>query len=263
MKPIFRWTIGNTSNIGFECLKTSIRSMLKLYKDRFDYFICFNNVNVQILREIIGCKKIRLIKQTWNDCPLPLCEKENRYTSLWKFCPARLNINCHEIVCDNDIVIINKISKIDEFLNEKKILLVEDPLKCQGKFRNLFEDGEKYNAGFVGLPPGYDLVKAMYFIWDENCRPKIINNDDEQGLVTAALKKEEFIKISKEEMMLVHSNGSTLFFGYNKETNKNNFSFKPVNFFESDIFAYHFVGLNREIHNHWGLFKVDMKNKII
>lgn len=264
MKPIFRWTIGNVKKGGYECLEMSIKTMLKLYKDKFDYYICCNNINIQKLREIIGQRPIKIIQQTWNDCPLSINYEENIGTSLWKFCPARLNINAHEIVCDNDIVLINHIEEIESFLNDSKILLVEDPIKFQGKFRHLFNENEKYNAGFVGLPPHYNLQEELNITWQENNSPQIIDQGDEQGLTTATLKKNEFIKISKETILLVHNNGETVYFGYNPETNKNKFDCKPITFFKKNTPCFHFVGLNKtNHHNHWELFKKIIKNKLM
>lgn len=139
MKPIFRWTIGGTNKNGYECLKHSIDSILEIYGEIFEYYILYNNSNIQIIREIIGHRPITAISQNWSDCPIPIDYNKNLGTSMWKFCPSRLNIKSHEIICDNDIVFIKKIRQIDEFLlNKNSILLVEDPIKCQGEFRHLF-----------------------------------------------------------------------------------------------------------------------------
>ncbi len=264
MKTIFRWTIGNSSKIGYECLDLSIRMALKLYKDRFDYCICYNNSNIQILREIVGHRQIKLIEQKWNDCALPIDYEKNKGTSLWKFCPARLNVDCHEIICDNDIILINHSKSIENFLSESKVLLVEDPIKFQGKFRHCFDENEKYNAGFIGIPPKYDFHNFLNETWKENGSPEIIDQGDEQGLTTATLKKEKFIKVSKNEILLVHALGETLYYGYDKEKNINNFGYNPVSFFENNnVSAYHFVGLNKtNCHPHWELFKKILKKKL-
>lgn len=263
-KPIFRWTIGNVSKLGYECLETSIKTMIGLYNYEFEYYICCNNINIQIIREIVGSRSIKIIQQTWNDCPLPIDYKNNFNTSLWKFCPARMDIDRHEIVSDNDVVLIKKLPEIEQFLCDSKILLVEDPIKYQGNFRHLFENNEKYNAGFVGFPPKYDLESALMTTWQENQCPKVINQADEQGLTTATLKKENFIKISKDHLVLIHSKGRTLYFGYDEKTNKNQFDCETVNFVNFNASGYHFVGANKNNHHeHWNLFKLYLKSNNI
>jgi hypothetical protein len=264
MKPIFRWTIGGAKNIGYDCLNYSINSVLKLYGDVFDYYILYNNSNIQKLREIVGHRPVTLIAQSWDDSPIPIPEFLNRGSSLWKFCPARLSINCHEIVCDNDVVIVNRVRQIDEFLSRSdSMILVEDPIKCQGKFKHLFS-GVNYNAGFVGLPPGYDLENEMKVVWEDNGKPKVVGRCDEQGLTTAAMKKGNFLFISKKQFTLVHPRGGTLYSIYDEETNTNKFGFYRVNFFDDGSDAYHFVGINRnETHNHWEMFKRQLKKRLL
>ena len=43
-KPILRWTIGQVSTEGMECLKISVDNIVKLYKNNFQLFICYNNI---------------------------------------------------------------------------------------------------------------------------------------------------------------------------------------------------------------------------
>jgi len=260
-KPIFRWTIGNVGqNIGYECLEYSIKSVLKLYEDTFEYYIFYNNSNVQILREIVGSKPISLIKQDWSFCPIPLDINKNKFTALWKVCPARLDINNHEIIIDNDIIMLKKSIEIEEFLSSNKVMITEDPIKYQGKFSHLFTD-KNYNSGFMGLPPGYDFAKDIREIWKNNNAPQSIDNGDEQGLTTAALCLHDHIFISKEKFMLVHTDGKTkeTFYDESKNQSQNTFE-KITNFFSksfcTNIDAYHFVGANRtKFHNHWDSFK--------
>jgi len=264
MKPILRWTIGGTTNNGYKCLSLSIRTMLKLYKDTFDYYVCYNNSNVQQLREIISNKPITIIKQTWDDCPLPIDFLKNKGTSLWKFCPSRLDINRHEIIMDNDIVIVKNVDEIDQFLSQSDVaLLVEDPIKYQGEYKYFFIS-DKYNAGFIGLPPKYDLAQDLYSTWLENGSNPIVNQQDEQGLATATIKKNKFIKIAKEKFALVKDEGIVDCAVFNKLTNKNNHQYASVNFFADNFYAYHFVGSNKKnTHKHFDLFEKEFKKKMI
>jgi hypothetical protein len=264
MKPIFRWTIGRPSKNGYECLEYAIKSFLKLYGDDFDYYIMYNNCDIQRLREIVARRPITLIAQTWEHSPVPVVES-NKSPTLWKFCPARLDITRHEIVCDNDLIIVKMVKQISEFLNRNDCsILVEDPIKYQGKFCHLFDDGEKYNAGFVGLPPGFDLGRNMKSLWEKNGMPEFIGPADEQGLTTMAIKSEKFILVSQENFCMVHTNGATAFSHYDSKTNTNAIGFRDISFFQDNSDAYHFVGLNaKEQHNYWELFRRHRKQKLI
>lgn len=219
-----------------------------------------------MLRELVGHQPVKLIAQSWDDCPLPVDYKKNQAcwggSSLWKFCPARLNINCHEIICDNDVVLIKKIDKIDEFLSSSKVLMVADPIKYQGIFNRFFTVDERYNAGFIGIPPQYDMKEELCKMWIENNSPQALNQADEQGLATAALKKHEFLTISKEEMMLIHPNGGTDYKYYDAVNERNYYDEVPVDFYENGSSAYHFVRINKvDVHLQWEQFKATMKKK--
>lgn len=252
MKNVFRWTIGNTSKEGLECLRISIKTLTKIYKDRFDYYVCYNNCNVQNLREYVGHHPVKIIKQDWSTCPLPIDEQKNIGTSLWKFCPSRININVHEIICDNDIVFIESINEIEEFLTKNVGLITEDPIKHQGKFGHLFDEDEKFNAGLVGLPPGYNLKDDLYKIWAENGSHETILQADEQGLISAALKKINFIKIPKSEIILIRPKGEVVDLAQHKK----------IDFFKKGK-AYHFSGVNKKNHNYWDKFKKEFNKKLM
>ena len=43
MKPLIRWTMGNVSEAGWECLSESTRLLPKVYPE-FDYVICYNSI---------------------------------------------------------------------------------------------------------------------------------------------------------------------------------------------------------------------------
>lgn len=260
-KPILRWTIGKTSKLGYDALAFSIKQFYNMYKDKFDYYLLYNNSNVQVLREIIGLKDINLIKQEWKFNPLNL--NYNIDSSFWKLIPARINIKKHEIFIDNDIIPLKYFKKIDEFLNSNKVLLTKDCLKYQGKYRNLFKNDENYNAGFFGLPPYYDFEKELFKKWEENNSYENIENDDEQGLTTATLKAEDKIIIENDEMLMVFPNGKVKNSLYNKETNKNNFKLEDFNIFDNKYYFYHFVTINNNSENrYWNIFVNNLTKRI-
>ena len=264
MNPIFRWTIGGCTRNGYDCLEMSIRTATKIYGDRFDYFVLYNNCNVQQLREIVGHRPITLVEQDWEHNPLGLEKGKNRGTSLWKFCPTRLDPSRHEIICDNDLVIVNRFPQMEEFLRSSdKVLMVEDPIKFQGKFRHLF-GSVNYNAGFIGLPPGYDFAAEMLRTWRDNGSPSEVNQPDEQGLTTATLARMPSIVVGKDRFTLVHSEGGTASAKYNPDINRSAISFYDVLFFGDGSDAYHFVGANKSNrHVHWDIFKKFVKRVIL
>ena len=260
-KPILRWVIGKTSQLGYDVLAFSIKQFYKIYKNKFDYYLLYNNSNVQILREIIGSYNINLIKQDWNFNPLDLNYFND--SSFWKIIPARININEYEIFVDNDIVPLKYFEKIDVFLKSNKVLLTKDCLKYQGNYKNLFEENEYYNAGFFGLPPNYDFQKELKKTWFENNCLSTFDNGDEQGLTTATLKKQDKIIIDSEENLMIFPEGKVKSNFYNSNTNKNNFILEDFNIFDKKHYFFHFVTINKTTKNkYWDIFKNNFLKRI-
>jgi hypothetical protein len=258
MKPIVRWTFGDPKNEqSYECLKLSILNFIKIYKNDFNYFILYNCCDKDKLFKITKNIKINLIEQNWQDCPVTHKYKPvdsvgngNHFGgSMWKWCPARLDFRNHEIVIDNDIVFVQYLKKIENFIKSKKVMMTEDPLKFQGRYSHLFDKKEKYNAGFIGMPPGLDMENEIKNIWKKNGSFDNITQADEQGMCTAALKNFESILVTKEEILEIHPKGVPFLLDEEKNYfNLQNFKFKLKNN------AYHFVEINRKKHYYWELF---------
>ena len=124
-KPLFRWTIGNTLPQGVEILSESIDRTTNAFGiDNWDWAICYNGLSkeeVQSLMQVIDKRPIRLVAQNWATCPIvdnvqSPRRKDGSYEfdgklcggTLWKVCPARMRMDAHEIVMDNDIVVLKK-----------------------------------------------------------------------------------------------------------------------------------------------------------
>jgi hypothetical protein len=221
MKPIIRWTIGNVGPLGLRTLFTSISSITKIYKNRFRFFLCHNNIpnyKLRIIKDFLLGTTVELYEQKWSECCIPdkvgsiyddygniIFNNGICGGSLWKVSPARLDLNVHEIILDNDLVLFDHLPKIDEFLSSSKNLCLEDPITFQGKYHNLFKKGEAYNSGLIGLPPQYDFEKEVFNFWNKN---KIFNlsHGDEQGLLTKVLTKDKnYILIKKTEIVELHN----------------------------------------------------------
>jgi len=116
-KTILRWTIGKVSRDGMRCLIMSFQNLFALYGDRFEYFICYNNIKKNELR---WTKKYPITLVCQHDFTSDLKIDPIKENPCWKLYPARLDLDCHEIFIDNDLILYKKIPIIDRFI-EKKI----------------------------------------------------------------------------------------------------------------------------------------------
>lgn len=218
MKPIVRWTIGKVKPAGYDCLLHSIINFRKLYDvDIIVYYngnqklhFCDTNLGIQCINqsEIFG---------------------EYLHGVAWKLYPPRVNINCHELFIDNDLIIENRIEEIDYFFNNTDCtLLLEGLARNYGKFDNHVPKNYKINSGLFGIPPGFNLNKYIQFYGD-NWDSKF----NEQGLVAMAL-------LSNKKHIIISDTKIT-----NCET-----KFKPS-------LGMHFIGLNRsDKHQPWVDYKL-------
>lgn len=263
-KPLFRWTIGNTLPQGLEILSESISKTTNAFGvDSWDWAICYNGItkeDVQNLIDVIGKMPIRLIAQNWTTCPIiNKCQSPRREDgsyefdgkrcggTLWKVCPARMRMDSHEIIMDNDIVVLKKFPQIDEWLSQKtKTLILEEPIKFYGRYESIMSPDPPYlNSGFMGMPPGFDFGAEILKIWQQNGSYENLTQADEQALLTHTLNQRPSMRIKQDQMIeLLH-----------REMNV------PVT---GKHHAYHFTQSNR-IPNHysWGKYKQLMASTVI
>ena len=104
---------------------------------------------------------------------------------MWKVCPARMRMDSHEIIMDNDIVLLKKFPQIDEWLSQtSKTLILEEPIRFYGKYDSLLPaDGPFLNSGFMGMPPGYDFGAEISKSWKQYGSYENLSQADEQGLL--------------------------------------------------------------------------------
>jgi hypothetical protein len=221
-KPLFRWTVGSCLRQGLEILIESVNVTTKtLGIDNFDWVICYNGLKeeeLNFIKNSINDKPIQFFSQNWKDCPVddeyqsPI-RKDGSYEwngnrcggTMWKVCPARMRMETHEIVMDNDIILLKKFPQIDEFLKESdKALILEEPIRFYGRYNHLFQSQNPFlNSGFMGLPPNYDFASEIYNTWVQYGKYKNISQADEQGLLMYTLSKIPNIRIKKEQMIEV------------------------------------------------------------
>ena len=220
MKNVFRWTCGNVSKLGLEVLHESVIKTQQVLGDNFNYFICYHNIDPI---EFKNLSNITLVEQRWQDLPIPInldhhLEQSFR-NSIWKFCPVRLDYGVKEIICDNDLIILNSFKELKTFLITDSILLLDDPLRFYGAYDRFIPQGMQINGGFIGLPPKYNFGEEIKKTWEKYDRLPIRGLDDEQGLTALTLISSSFQKvlINKKIIVELHPNGYWSNFGENKK----------------------------------------------
>jgi hypothetical protein len=226
MEKVARWTIGSTTNAGFECLQRSIESFTQFYDVKV--VICHN-----CPREMLPTLSANFVDQK------KYLNSEIKPKGVaWKLYPPRIAPDTHEIQIDNDIVFEEQIEEIDQFFAGDCTLLLQASSRNYGRFDNHVPPGHCINSGIFGMPPGFNFEKYINFHvhteWEENATGKHAASKtfDEQGLVAfALLNYHRYIIIPETtvtncENNLIHGKGL------------------------------HFIGLNRdEFHEPYRVFK--------
>jgi hypothetical protein len=234
-KPLARWTIGPTSNIGMEILKESVTIFEQIYPE-FDTVVCYNNIEAPNLSS-------KLFKQEESQIDYPLSEAETSFENLenragmigsgWKLCPPRLEINSHELWIDNDIIISGRIKEIDKWLDGDYCLVSEGRHRLYGIFEKDIKPDLKICAGLFGLPPSFDFAAKIY----TNCKKELkgipLGHYDEQGLVASIITNSQHEIVPFSSLSIVERKEKL-----------------PVG-----VPAFHFVGANRtESHSGWSQY---------
>lgn len=238
--------------------------MLSLGPDVWDWVICHNGLTQDDLTYLNNRIKnapgrVALIPQNWALCPVPdHCQTPRRRDgsfewngtkcggTMWKVCPARMRMETHEIVMDNDVILLNKFPQIDEWLDQtEKGLVLEEPIRFYGRYDALFPPDEPcLNSGFMGFPPGYDFGSAIMDNWVRHGRYMNLSQADEQGLLTYSLNQQPNIRVHNTQMIEILARD------YNAEISGSDY-------------AYHFTQANRIPHHiAWEKYKEKMSNSV-
>jgi hypothetical protein len=183
MKPLARWTIGNTNKSGYESLILSIQSFKKYYD--IDVVVCHNCPASNLP---INIQKFTLIDQSKH-----LSVGPEPKGVAWKLYPPRLDLQRHEISVDNDLIINQPIEEIETFFKSDSTLLLGDNSRTYGRFEKHVPQGFMINSGLYGMPPKFDLESYVKFYagnaWQKNALNRHDKNEtfDEQGLIALAL----------------------------------------------------------------------------
>ena len=207
MKPLARWTIGKTNELGEETLTHSIRRFKKIYPE-FDLIICYNNLNDN---QINNLKKlnIKIHKQSSEEFNYPLMSidsppgwKHSMPGWGWKLVPPRLRESSHELWIDNDLIIFDRLPSIDLWLSSKRSIISEGLQRAYGIFDEFVPADKTLCAGFFGLPPNYDFSSKIYHLCKKlNNVP--LGHYDEQGITTLAVLEKNPIVAPLSEIKII------------------------------------------------------------
>jgi len=183
MKPLFRWTIGGNPHVyGLHALEKSIISVLKLYKEEFDYVLCYNG----LLDE-----QIDYIKHLNIDIFEQVHCKEMEYTPLgnaYKLYPPRLREQTNELFMDNDIILHSRSNIVDEFLTSSNMTFITEGYGNYGKYKNNLTKAVVHaNSGFFGIPPYFPFAQMIKNYQRDDTNRQWEDRFDEQGIVASCL----------------------------------------------------------------------------
>lgn len=237
------------------------RTMKAFGQDRFEWMVCYNGMSedqMKNLEYIVQKRPIQLLQQIWDDCPVPdthwtpirsdgKVEVDGKKCggTLWKICPARLDINRHEIVMDNDIVMFRNLPAIDEFLDcDHKTLVLEEPIRFYGRYDHLMGSKDRLNSGLMGFPPGYNFGACLLDNWEQFGRLKYLSQADEQGLLMYTLNQQPNTRVTKFDVRELLAKDSPDLTGQE--------------------FGIHFVQANRVNSGHrgWIYYQNEIKNAV-
>jgi hypothetical protein len=188
-----RWTIGDVSAEGFEALRLSIWGSYRAFGPDVARVICVDTVPVSVAKTRTGelppgC--------AWRDTTGELPRSLAPYLGAgmaegagWKLAPLRVFPDRHELSLDNDCILWSVPEGIECWLEaDSTCLLAEDVRASFGQFAPWCGRAPR-NAGIRGLPPGFDLERAMVEILSEH-GASLGSELDEQGLQVAAMTRD-------------------------------------------------------------------------
>lgn len=189
MKPLARWTIGPVSYIGEQILEESVRRFEKIYPE-FDRVVCCNHFRT--LPSFFSKLNAEIYIQKNSDLEYSLSEPDANPSgagmkgSGWKLCPPRLRLEAPELWLDNDVVILDRIPKLDAWLKNPNGGLVSEGVHRLYGIYSQFIPEVKCCAGVFSLPPNFDF-NAKILSFCRHLNGLSLGHYDEQGLVVAIL----------------------------------------------------------------------------
>jgi hypothetical protein len=206
IRPLARWTFGYCGSVGEEILRHSVKRFSIIYPE-FDKVVCYNNLRTGQLA-FLKSLSIPLYEQKESDLSYPMIPanappgwKHSMAGWSWKLCPPRLSLNSHELWIDNDMVIRNRLSSIDRWLESRTTIISEGIKRAYGDFESLISYGKVYCAGLFGLPPTYDFESQVETHCKHLC-DKPLGYYNEQGVVAMSMLPDTIV-VPLSEMLIV------------------------------------------------------------
>lgn len=250
VKPIWRWTIGDVSEVGWEILSESVRLATKVYPE-FDFVICHNNLTPE-KEDVLRKFSVPLLRQ---DDLIKRQDSGSKMDFFWKLVPPRIRLDSHELWVDNDLLILDRIPYIDEWLNNSDAAIISESsvgLKnWYGRFENMIDPCiAECCAGLFGLPPGFDFGEEVEKLSDG------LVEYDEQGLVVYVVTNFDRCVFVPNKTLTMLGRWRVFFSSCNQS-----YEFgRRRTFFSSDFpegsssdlpEGIHFVGSNRADNEYW------------
>lgn len=143
MKPCFTWVLGQSYWPGYQCFNECLERLMSLYGDSCDYCVLQHQSNIQVIREFLGHKPVKVLS-LWPD----LVDVEDFHQPhLEPVAAARVNTGRHEIFLYQGIVLNRRLPEIDWFLGQK-----EKGLALKTRLGPL---------SLLGLPPGKRYEESL------------------------------------------------------------------------------------------------------
>jgi len=236
MRPLVRWTVGPVSRDGFNVLRESIRLFCRLYEDA-DKVVCFNNLDKAILRSKLRNLPVRLFEVRHDPSEIEYKPRNE----IWKLYPPRMEINTHELVLDNDLIIMDKMGDIDDFFNGDHTILLQGRNRYYGQYNHMVKEGYKINGGLFGMPPEFDFSESIRNICKDDKERRWQNRSDDQGIIATALLSYKNFHVVPNAVLVNYDD---------------NFDTKdPSGVVTDEIKGVHFIGVNRHRHPGWEYYQ--------
>jgi hypothetical protein len=179
MKPLVRWTVGEVSKEGLDCLGVSIRCWKRLFP-QFDTVICYNGIDPDRLTRF----GVELLDQSLHVTSHPVSPRG----PAWILYPPRLRPDSHEIFIDNDLVVYNSLPQINDFLCGSHRLFTQAYGRNYGVYESEVPQGVYINSGLFGLPPGF-VFRGEEKEWETHyCEQGYVASQWQRGDVIIPMK---------------------------------------------------------------------------
>lgn len=188
-RPLVRWTAGPPrSRFDDAILCRSILNFKSFYGDRFDYVLCINGRDGLDLDSL----SVEVVRQGH------LAGVPPPWGVAWKLYPPRLRPYAHEIFIDHDVVLVDRLPQIEEFLSSNEAFLYTQsfwPDGLYGSFKDQIPEGFGLNSGLFGLPPGFSFDLSSVKEW--------VDDLDEQGFVASQMcRQNNLIRVGLEDLWI-------------------------------------------------------------